>query len=298
MKILVGILYSGENEFEQCIASINRQKRVDFDIYRVSGKKNAEAHDELYGYFMEHSGNYDILVKVDADMVICVDNLFEMIHDEFCRNKLLDRLFVPVFDHFVLDNLGGVNAYRNTVTWEKNAGLFFTDMVHRKQSIRETVKWEVPSDKPLIDHCPDPGTFQSFHFGFHRTMKAFQPGSRLWQTRIQKIHWNSIRRMYRIGLEDMLRLDRCQGTKVPPRNGPHLPRLYALAGSECALSGRYRGEHIQRSDPSVHAAFKLVDEKIRNGATLNELTPLLKSALNRRTPLDYWFQFIKFRLTT
>ena len=101
---------------------------------------------------MRRSAQYDIMVKIDADMVIRVDNLFEMIREEFRGRERLDRLFVPVFDHLVLQNLGGVNAYRNTVTWEKNSGLFFTDMVHRLHSIRETVKWDVPTDEPLIDH--------------------------------------------------------------------------------------------------------------------------------------------------
>lgn len=129
-------------------------------------------------------------------------------------------------------------------------------------------------------------------------MKAFQPGSRLWQTRIQKIHRNSIRRMYRLGWEDTHRQELKSGAEPFPSHRPHLPRQYALAGSECALSGRYRGEHIPRSDPSVHAAFEQVYGQIRSGATLDQLTPKLQSALNRRPPLDYWFQFMKFRLTT
>ncbi len=298
MKILVGILHSGEKEYEKCLESINRQTRVDFDTYTISGKRNAEAHDLLYGHFMESSKDYGIMVKIDADMVIRVDNLFEMIRNEFLRTENMDRLFIPVLDHFVLENLGGINAYRNTVTWGKNTGLFFTDMVHHPHSIRDTVKWDVPIENSLVDHCPDPSPFQSFHFGFHRTMKAFQPGSRIWHTRIKKKHWNSIRRMYQLGLEDHLLMENLHSAESESNRRPHLPRLYALAGSECALSGSYQGEQISRTDPSVRAAFERIDHVIRKGAAIQDLTPHLQTALNRRPPMDYWYEFLRFRLTT
>ncbi len=187
MKLLVGLLVTIENEYNECISSIKLQENVDQDIYEIKNRPKNSAHDELYKHFMTNCDQYDLLIKVDADMIIADRYLFQKIVKEFEENNSLDRLFIPTFDHFVGRNLGGVNVYRNTVKWHRNKDNYYTDRVHAEDSIREFKKWETSEKDPAIHHCPDPSDFQAFHFGLHRAIKAFQFGAK--SRRHQSGHW-------------------------------------------------------------------------------------------------------------
>ncbi len=177
MKILAGVMSTIENEYEECIASIQRQTYSDFDIFEIKNQPNKVAHDQLYSHFMNNSGEYNLFIKIDADMIIEDWHLFEKIVRAFTENERLDWLTIPVYDHFLNEHIYGVNVYRNCVKWEKNSELYYTDRVHLDQTIREHEKWPIPDKKTIIHHCPYPGDYQAFHFGYHRMMKAGQPAA-------------------------------------------------------------------------------------------------------------------------
>ncbi len=70
MKILIGILYCIENERDACVKSIEAQTHRDFDYFIVENLPKKEAHHQLYTRFAASATEYDIFVKLDADMVI------------------------------------------------------------------------------------------------------------------------------------------------------------------------------------------------------------------------------------
>ena len=91
MRILVGTLYTIENEFDECVASINRQSHSDFEHFILENLPNKHAHDTLYRTFMERSGDFVLLIKVDADMVIEDEDLFAKIVDKFRVNEWSEK---------------------------------------------------------------------------------------------------------------------------------------------------------------------------------------------------------------
>ena len=119
-RILVGTLYSGENEFEECVASIKKQSYQNFEPLVIRNLPNKEAHDTLYKTFMDRSHEFDLMIKIDADMVIENERLFEKIVRKFQRNDKLKDLEIAVFDFFSNQLIWGMHAYRNTVKWGKS----------------------------------------------------------------------------------------------------------------------------------------------------------------------------------
>jgi hypothetical protein len=100
MKLLVGTLYTIENEFEQCCAAIDRQTYDHFDLVVIRNLPNKKAHEALYGTFMGEGEKYDLLVTVDGDMVIEDRHLFRNIVRRFESDSELDLLLIAVHDFF------------------------------------------------------------------------------------------------------------------------------------------------------------------------------------------------------
>lgn len=174
MKLLVATLKTIEQEFEMCCESIKSQEYSNYDHIVIENMRKAEAHDKLYGMFQNSSDQYDLLIKIDADMVIDDINLFKKVVEEFVENERLDHLIVPVYDHFIKMNIDGVNVYRNTVKWQPNEDNYYTDRGQVDNTIMDCKRWTVNESMPIIHHCPNPSSFQSFHYGMHRAIKAFQ----------------------------------------------------------------------------------------------------------------------------
>ena len=242
MKILVGILYTVENEYERCIASIKSQNLVNYKIYEIKSKPKNVAHDFLYKYFVNHANQYDLLIKIDADMVIEDKKLFYKIVNEFKANKHLDHLNIPTFDHFTDFNYGGVNVYRNTVRWNNNKDNYFTDRVHKNETIRESKKWRVPEETPLIHHCPNPSNYQAFHFGVHRAVKAFQFGRA--HKKYQNLHWimfSNVKRNYFIYKDRKY--------------------LLALAGAVCAISEKLKDSDINYNNKRIYKIYQEINRR-------------------------------------
>lgn len=278
MKLLIGTLKTIENEFEECCKSINYQLYKKFDHIVIENLGDAEAHDKLYSTFQNNSDKFDLLIKIDADMVIADTKLFSKIVKEFEENERLDRLFIHCYDHFVGENLGGVNVYRNTVKWQRNEDNFFTDRGHLEDTIRETKSWNVPEDKPLIHHCPNPSNYQAFHFGLHRMMKTLQPGVSINNANISKVHWRTFSKI----------IDRY---KVLGTNN----LKYALLGGESVLSCKFQDDAISYGNQEVEEIFKKYDNKLNEDIPIKVICRKLFSIMSMPYPYNYWYTFLKFR---
>ena len=275
--ILVGVLSTIENEYEECIASIQNQSYSEFDIFEIKNKPNKEAHDQLYSHFMNCCEDYWLFIKIDADMVIEDRHLFKKIVRAFTLNEKLDWLKIPVYDHFLNEHIYGVNVYRNCVKWKKNGELYYTDRVHMMHTIREHERWKIPDEKILIHHCPNPGDFQSFHFGYHRMMKAVQPGCFL--ALYKTIHWKAMKKLVNLYESD-----------------GSMKNLYALMGAECALVHGRNGESISYADHSTQSLFNEYKQRVNGtGCSVEDLCPELTASIKKHHRIGYTEKYITFR---
>ena len=173
MRIFIGTLYTIENEYEECVQSIHQQSFHNFDHFIFLYLPNKEAHYQLFKTFIDQCDKYDVLVKVDADMVLSRPTLFAEIVQELEANPWAEVFSIAVHDFFSDQLIWGLNAYRNTVRWNFDKDTLFVD------------RPDVPSGKyltnnsdlaPAAFHCINPSPYQAFHFGVHRGLKVIQPG--------------------------------------------------------------------------------------------------------------------------
>ncbi len=185
---LVGVLYSGENEFTECISGINSQTGVSFDYFVIKNKLKKEAHTLLYKQFMQSHDDFLFFIKIDADMVIIDPSLFSNLKSHFTQNPDKDLIQFTLYDFFTGQYIWGVHCYRSSVCWPEKDNHVFTDTT------------PVPKEKRIYDeklfsksilHCPNPSNFQCFHYGVHRAAKIIQPGSKLKKRGASKNHWKN-----------------------------------------------------------------------------------------------------------
>lgn len=232
MRILVGTLYTIENEFDACCAAIARQTLPAAEHLIIRNKPNKEAHDTLYGTFARRRDEFDLLIKVDADMVLARDTVFEEIVEQFARSPDLDLLKIGLHDFFTDRLIGSLNAYRNIPAWGSDA--VFTDSVGVPAT---RTRIDMSDLAPVADHCPDPSPFQAFHFGVHKGVKAAHALDHDLHARLEE-HLGNI-----------------EATWQHFRRNPD-PRLgLATLGGELALRGDYAIQHVDYDHPFLEAEF-------------------------------------------
>ena len=119
MKILVGMLHTYENEYTDSLASIQKQIDCSYQLIEFHNMKNKQAHDALYSAFMSRKNEFDLFIKVDADMVLTRPTVFKEISEVFSRDSNVDRCYIAVHDFFTDRLIMGLNSFRNTVYWKK-----------------------------------------------------------------------------------------------------------------------------------------------------------------------------------
>jgi hypothetical protein len=227
MRILVGTLYTIENEFDDCCKSIRNQTYKNYDHLIIKNLPKKEAHDTLYQTFVDKSDEYDLLVKIDADMVLCRNDLFDRIVEKFTHETELDLLLIAVHDFFTDGPVIGMNVFRKTVRWEKNKNDLITDRAYLPETIRRKEK-DYDTLAPAALHCPNPSPYQSFHFGFHRGMKAFRGGG----------NWRIV-----------------QGLFNHYRDNPDPLLAFAMLGINTAFTGRFSVDNISYNDKTLYDYF-------------------------------------------
>jgi hypothetical protein len=191
---LVGMLYSGENEYAASVAALERQSLRDWDLLRLENLPNKEAHDRLYRAFMQRAGDYRFFLKLDADTVLRDEHSLQTLH------TLLD---VPQRDTLVIDTHdwisnslipAGMQAYSNRVRWPANPDMLMVD--HTPSYPGKGHRQYLPP-APIADHSPDPSPFQAFRYGVHRCLKAIQPDRREKDIRRAVLHWSLLKNIWR-----------------------------------------------------------------------------------------------------
>ena len=235
MKILIGTLYAIENEFDECIASIKRQSYSDFEHFVIKNLPNKEAHDTLYATFMNRSDEFDLFLKVDADMVIEDKDLFAKIVRKFRSNDWLKDLEIAVYDFFSDQLIWGMHAYRSNVEWKQNKEELFVDLCPVDGSERIADDSELA---PAAIHCKNPSPFQSFHCGVHRALKVLQPGRNAVLKEYSRHHWENLERTRR---NFLLKQDRRLG--------------FAVLGAEMTFKEEILPCHLSYSNPYLRGLF-------------------------------------------
>lgn len=205
-RVLIGTLYSGENEFEQSLAMLKRQTYTDWEHTVFRGLENREAHQTLYRHFMRRRDEFDLYIKLDADMVFRKSSSLEEIVEVFRANFELDHLQTPVQDWYTGLLLPAFHAFSNRAIWPETIDEVFADPSPFVPGNRLNLKGK---PAPFVDHSPNPSPRQAFLFGVHRAVKAIQPGRRflhrgqaMFQWHILKAIWERFEdtRDYRLGL--------------------------------------------------------------------------------------------------
>ncbi len=182
MRILVITLVTIENEFEECVAAIARQTYRDYHhlIFRDLG--STEANRTLYGTFMERAGEFDLLMRVDADMVIENQELFAWVVEKMTARPSLEVLSIDIHDYFTDRLIAGLHTYRNTVKFAVDDPIQPDHPIVSQQHTR-IVRSAVGFG---VRHCKNPSVLQALHYGIHRGVKL-----RAWVRRgdIQHVYW-------------------------------------------------------------------------------------------------------------
>lgn len=235
MRALVGTLRTFENEFEACADAIARQRGIEIEHFVVRDLPNREAHDELYRTFMDRSKDFDLLVKVDADMVIASETLIAELARRFAEDEAVDQAEIPVLDFFTDRLVPGLNAFRATVRWPARPDGLFVDETPVPSS-RRAKTWHDLA--PAARHCPDPSPFQAFHFGLHKGLKVREARAAGQRERLAR-HWENV--------ELTWRRFRCCGD---------LRLLLACAGAELALARVAGPAQVDHDDPWARTLFE------------------------------------------
>lgn len=242
MRIYVGTLYTIENDFDECVASIKKQTYRNFEHFVFKGLPNKEAHDTLFRDFLEKSEEFDLMVKVDADMVIENEHLFERIIGVFKENPILDLLSIAIYDWFSNRLILGLNTYRNNIKWKECDEDLFVDGMPLDKGL-SLLDWKTLA--PAAIHCKNPSPFQAFHFGIHKGLKIIQPN----RSSVNREHWRM-----RFHWENI------QYTYNHFRSTGDVRLGYAIIGTELAFAGVFEPEHISYSNPFAKEVFQNYQE--------------------------------------
>lgn len=188
MKVLVGLMYCGENEYEDSQWALQQQGFTNYDVFKVEKLPNKEAHDTMYGSFMANAGSYDLFMKLDADMVLCRTDFLERAVGVFQKQPEIDDLQIGVHDFFTDRLIYGLHLYSNRVKWGQSDEKVFVDMIDQRQTRAQDMKVLAPA----AWHCPNPSDLQSFHFGVHKAIKILQIGALRPNPNNRKVHTDNL----------------------------------------------------------------------------------------------------------
>ncbi len=233
MRILVGTLASGENELDACRGALERQTHRDWEhvVLANLGKKAAIA--ALWRTFEARAGQFDLFVKLDADMVLADDRFFARCVERFAGSPELDELQVAVHDFFCDEPIMGLHVFRSTVRWPENDERLFTDATPVPRERRQDDWSELA---PAARHCPDPSPMQAFHFGVHRALKVLQPDRRRSNRGQLRNHWRTLER-----------------TRAAARSSGDRRRALAVLGAEMVFAGRLTLADVDRDSGALRS---------------------------------------------
>lgn len=235
-KVLVGMLYSGESEYDESIASLKSQSLNDWDLYEIKNQTKKVAHDHLYGYFMSQADNYEYFLKLDADMVFVNENILQAMVDTFVQHKLA-HLMSYVRDVPSGIDIPGIQMFRSDSKWQGSDDQLNTD--YPPKIFGKTL---VFMDKHWVNHMPNSTDYQLFRYGIHKALKTLQPDRA--NKNFQKF---------------LMHLNILQGIARHAFDKPDSGYFYSLIGATLVAEGRYK--EIEHNTDEAKRIFENMQAK-------------------------------------
>lgn len=129
LKVLVGMMHSDESTVEEAVSAVQTQRGCDVTVVRITGLSEAEAHKALYERFNEVAHRFDMMVKVDPDMLVRSEVLFGSVQDLFRRWPGIGSVVVPVWDYLTGQNILGMHFWRRGVNFSTPESSLWADHV-------------------------------------------------------------------------------------------------------------------------------------------------------------------------
>ena len=252
LQVLIGTLYSGENEFDRCVEMLARQSYCYRSHFIIEHMPERAGHDELYARFMHHAGEYDLFLKLDADMILSDPGSLAAAVRLFEQSPELDHAVFTVQDWMTRSAIVGLHMYRSRARWPKCTNRFVTDPPPALTGERRSFARRPPS--PLAAHSPDPNPAQAFRFGLRCAIKAFQIGHERLQPVQAVAHWHLLKRLWRhfdsvrdqrLGLA-LMAAEHALTHPVPPRLCDYTnPRFWQMLRTYTAMTPGHIHDHLR-----------------------------------------------------
>lgn len=188
-NVLVVTLHDGEPQFDACQTAIRGQMGVTLEHVVISNLPNLEAHRRCFATIQERRRDYDIAVKVDADMVLANDSVLASMAEYIGSHDGVDHVQFAIDDFFTLRKIMGMQAYSPRVRWSTSDEALFVDPAPTIPGRRVEV-WNPLF--PVAFHSFEPTAEQAFRFGVHRAQKALQPGRRRIRGSQAVVQWRTL----------------------------------------------------------------------------------------------------------
>jgi hypothetical protein len=183
-RVLVLTLASGEPQLPACRAAVaNQAGPVAHRV--IAGLDNRTAHRTLYDAVAAGADEHDLILKVDADMVLGAGAV-EAIRAWFRARPDADHAVFAVDDFYTGRPIFGLHAFSHRCRWPQSLDPLFVDPAPVVPGT-STVVAGAPS--PVAAHAPDPSVEQAWSFGVHRALKAVQPNGGRFQAGQAAAQW-------------------------------------------------------------------------------------------------------------
>src|SRR4051812_30435080 len=113
IKIFVGTMFSGENEFVESQHSLSAQLDLEVDRYFVCNSREIDAHRELYGKWNSVKHEYDCFVQLDPDVILHMPTGLKTAYVELEKavTNGYTSIQYPLNDHLTDKWIYGLNMY-------------------------------------------------------------------------------------------------------------------------------------------------------------------------------------------
>lgn len=253
-RILIGILFSGEPDYEHCKDALSKQTYTNFSHFCIEWKSKLEAHEELFATFMKSADDAGYFLKLDADMVLSSHTYLERLVGEFEKHPEVVRITTPVYDYFTDGMIYGMHAWRSSHQWQKRESSVFTDDdVSLPAGTSMTLSgWH--GEKPEVLHCAHSSDFYGFHFGLHRGLKARALLANPLARRGNLINNVSMWKSMNIAAK---------------KHGDSL-RVYACLGYKFGIAGKADAGNISYTSPHARSLFEDLQNRLNRRPALTK----------------------------
>src|SRR3989344_669420 len=275
-RILILILYSGENELEESLKVLKNQSYKNWKYKIFSYLSNKKAHDTLYSYIMAQASNFDLFMKLDADMILINEYVLENIVKYFNANPNVDQANFAVHDVMSDQDIMGLLVFTGRAKWNGGDEKLFVDHSPIIPG-RRLLVWDKPA--PIAIHSANPHLFQAFHFGAHRATKAIQRGRSNKKWIQSALQWHLL---YRVWVNFQMTKDIKMGM--------------IMAGAFCVWKGEVDLDIDEYKNQSLERVFEKY-KSLDGNTTHQVLSRVWKRALYRNHLLYFllWPKIIEYK---